>query len=359
MYAYRDIRIVHFEITTKCNARCPQCPRNLAGGLVNPSLPQTELSLQQCQRLFPEDFARQLNVFYMCGDYGDPIAARDCQPVLQYLRYVNPTLRLKIHTNGGLRSPIWWQTLAALGCVVRFGIDGLEDTNHLYRRGVDWNTVIENATAFINAGGRAEWAFIVFRHNEHQVEKAADLSRQLGFARFLIKRTRRFYNYSEARLEERSAVRGLNGEIEYYLELPSVKEYQIPLTALYTSVSERPPLDDEIDCRAMTERMIYISAEGLALPCCWLGNLYPPDFAQKRPQIWTLIDRLPEGKRSLDALEHGIRHIVEGPFFREMVSNQWPPVASPDSSLRVCMKICGRSSMHPGQVLESLHHARP
>ena len=277
-----------------------------------------------------------------------------------YLRQANSSLRLKIHTNGGLKPQEWWKELATTGCVVRFGIDGLEDTNHLYRRGVEWSAVMRNAAAFIEAGGCAEWAFIVFRHNEHQVEKASALSRELGFKRFLIKRTRRFFNYTEGKLEKRSPVRALDGRIEYYLELPTEQKYQIPLTALYQLAPQRPAIEDEVSCRAISERMIYVSAEGLAFPCCWLGNLYPPNFNNNRPQIWNLIDSLPEGKRSLSALEYGIRAVVEGPFFRNMIAEHWPPVAPASSRLRVCMKICGLSSMHPGQVLDtnsSEHHA--
>ena len=47
----------------------------------------------------------------------------------------------------------------------RFAIDGLEDTNHIYRRNTDWVKIVQNATAYIAAGGRAEWDFIVFAHN--------------------------------------------------------------------------------------------------------------------------------------------------------------------------------------------------
>ena len=55
---------------------------------------------------------------------------------------------------------------------VIFAIDGLEDTNHLYRVNTNFNKIMENAKAFINAGGIARWDFIAFAHNEHQIEEA-------------------------------------------------------------------------------------------------------------------------------------------------------------------------------------------
>ena len=88
-----------------------------------------------------------------------------------------------IHTNGGVRSEDFWR---ALGRVlpkgkgyVRFGIDGLENTIHVYRRNVRWQILMRNVKAFVAAGGNAEWDYIVFRHNEHQVEQARALARKI------------------------------------------------------------------------------------------------------------------------------------------------------------------------------------
>ena len=37
---------------------------------------------------------------------------------------------------------------------------------------------MENVNAFISAGGTAYWKFLIFKHNEHQVEEAKKLSEQ-------------------------------------------------------------------------------------------------------------------------------------------------------------------------------------
>ena len=85
-------------------------------------------------------------------------------------------------TNGGARKPDYWRSLAETAgdkMHVVFGIDGLADTNHLYRRHVQWDKLIENAQAFIGAGGKAKWQFIKFPWNKHQVEQAKELSKQI------------------------------------------------------------------------------------------------------------------------------------------------------------------------------------
>ena len=63
----------------------------------------------------------------------------------------------------------------------------MEDTHSMYRIGTDYNKIIQNATAFINAGGTAEWCFIKFKHNEHQVEEARSIAEQMGFSLFVEK----------------------------------------------------------------------------------------------------------------------------------------------------------------------------
>ena len=52
--------------------------------------------------------------------------------------------------------------------LIIFGIDGLEDTNHIYRKNVKWKKLEENIKIYIKYGGTASWQFIVFEHNKHQ-----------------------------------------------------------------------------------------------------------------------------------------------------------------------------------------------
>ena len=112
MYPYEKVREVHLELTDKCNAACPQCPRSDHGGPVNPKLPLTELNLHDVRIIFPPPFVAQLHRLYACGNYGDPIVARDFLNIFQYFRACNPHIKLGIHTNGGARSVDFWQGLA-------------------------------------------------------------------------------------------------------------------------------------------------------------------------------------------------------------------------------------------------------
>lgn len=156
-----NITQVHIEPTQKCQASCPMCDRNKNGGEVNQYLTNADLSLADVKKIMPKSFVRQLKHIYFCGNHGDPIFAPECLEIMEWFREVNPKISLGITTNGGARTVDWWEKLAGVVNQVIFSVDGLEDTNHLYRQGVSWDKVEENMEAFCDAGGTALWTFLV------------------------------------------------------------------------------------------------------------------------------------------------------------------------------------------------------
>ena len=168
MYKYKDIKILHLELTDKCNASCLQCLRNNNGVSINPYLVLTELTIKDIKEIFSREFVKQLKGMYMCGNYGDPIVAQDTLIIYQYFRGLNTEMKLSMNTNGSTRDANWWQELARIfgkRGEVKFGLYGMRDTHHIYRQGTDWEKIIENAQNFIKAGGQAVWEFIIFQHS--------------------------------------------------------------------------------------------------------------------------------------------------------------------------------------------------
>ena len=352
LYRYDQLRIVHLELTHRCNAACPMCARNIHGGAVNPDMPLAELSADDIRKILLPDFVARLKRIYACGNYGDPIVARDCLPVFRYLRANGPDLHLDLHTNGSARRPDWWRELAEIMQAgphyLRFGIDGLEDTNHLYRRGADWKTVMRSAESFIAAGGRAEWDFLVFRHNEHQVEEARRLAREMGFAEFFVRKTGRFLGSGDLETMERFDVRDRDGNFEYWLEQPENPEYRNPAYDDLDRVRRRygsyeTYLDGVgIDCKvAGAKGKIYLSAQGYALPCCWLGAVFSEAGTSERRQFAGMIDEH-GGRDALDARKHGLEAVVEGPLFQQAIPASWDRDSVTDGKLAICARTCGK-----------------
>jgi MoaA/NifB/PqqE/SkfB family radical SAM enzyme len=105
MYTAKDVRIIHLEVTTRCNAACPQCPRNYESGDLNEQLPLAELSLDDVKTILDHTLVGQLRKVYLCGNYGDPAVCAATLDIVAYLRNANRSLEIGIHTNGGPESP--------------------------------------------------------------------------------------------------------------------------------------------------------------------------------------------------------------------------------------------------------------
>ena len=317
MYRYSDIKEIHLEVTSKCQARCPMCPRRINGGMLNPLITLDEISLNQFKEWFPVNFVKQLDRLFMCGNLGDPIIAEDTLEIFRYLREYNPDIQLSMHTNGSARSKKWWQDLAFLNVFVTFGIDGLEDTHHLYRISTDWNKIIENAKAFIDNDGKAEWHMLVFKHNEHQVEDCRSISKEIGFKKFTSKHTSRF------KVDKWEVIDDV-GRPTHYLE-PTSKSKRM-ITSVEKSLNVTSP---RITCKAKSQSQLYVSANGTVTPCCWL------DLGWTLPSHESRIDYMEQIEIFPNLNKQTLKDIFESNYFVQ-IENTWS-----NSPLQECSKQCG------------------
>jgi len=237
----RRIQVLHVEPTDVCQLACPLCARETDKNFNKSS--KHHLTINQIVREFPDKNIKKLNKMFMCGNYGDPAAGYYTQDIYRYFRQVNPEITLGMNTNGALQSTFWWHGLGTLFnqpkdyCV--FSIDGLEDTNHVYRKNTNWAKLMSNVEAFIAAGGQAHWDMIVYKHNQHQVDACEQLSKDLGFKWF------------RAKISKRGFTDRLEAPIGW--QLPAAKA-------------------GPIKCFAEQEKSAFIDAQGRMSPCCWLGS---------------------------------------------------------------------------------------
>ena len=211
----KHITDVHIELTDKCQASCPMCARNHNGGMERSFVGKRDIALETFKHWFPESWLAQLENFFACGNYGDPIIARDCLEIFEYVRHANPTARLAIHTNGSARSVQWWERLAKVLAgphEVVFAVDGYAESHVLYRKGTNWNSIMENAQAFMEAGGIASIDCLVFEHNQHEMEAFREDMLKRGFKKVNIKPTSRFYDMAEFPVHDTS------GNVQYTLK---------------------------------------------------------------------------------------------------------------------------------------------
>ena len=338
MYNLSDIKGIHLEPTSKCQARCPQCGRwdfdeGRQVNKINPLITDREgrsscldqIDFKDFVKWFPPKFVTQLKYLYMCGTAGDPILADDCLKILAYLRVHNPKMDLSVHTNGGCKSKEWWTKLAKLRVKAIFGIDGLEDTHSLYRVNTKWKTVIKNACYFIRAGGNAEWQMLVFKHNEHQILKCSELSKKLGFKTFRYEHTSRFGQFGndiedwDVDWSVKWPVFNPRGEITHYLEPSSI-------SLKYSCGDSLQP--KSINCIAKSNSEIYVAANGRVLPCCHMEScfIYDPDDIEDYKEKIKVVPNLHE---------QSLKQIFDSLYFRR-IQKSWG-----EDPLFVCSNTCG------------------
>ena len=337
MFPYSELKSIHLEITTRCQASCPMCSRNYRGGMTNPNLVLADWTVNDFKAVLPDDLLTQLEGLYFCGNFGDPIVNHDLIPMCEIAAKANPNLVLRIHTNGGARTVNWWQELVTVlpkNHVVIFGIDGLEDTHHLYRVGTTYENVTRNAKAFIDAGGTAEWVFIKFKHNEHQVDEARQRAKDLGFARFTVKNSTRFMEPKFAVLDDR-------GNTEYYLEPPT--DNQVVLIDATMIGKFRSWMDSaEINCYVQQTREVYIDAHKNLFPCCFLASTpynYIEPGAVVSPVKEEILDQyhaLVKEFGSLSLNERSIKDIIDSAAWQTVWSKYWD-----EKRLITCARTCG------------------
>lgn len=357
MFEFTRIQEYQFEITTYCNAACPQCPRNIQGSGLNPYMPLVHLDRKVIDAAFTLEHCQNLKQIFFCGSYGDPIMHPEFLDILRDFRKKNPKLWLYIHTNGGVHDSSYWQEIANIMNgygQIDFGFDGLEDTLHLYRRNVKFDIAMRNARSYINAGGRAQWNFIVFKHNEHQVEQARELSKDYGFFNFLPRKTGRFYDHANECAYPNWPVLDKNNNKEYYLEEPVKEEWRNPsvqkievVKKMYGSFKKYLE-QTAIKCDALLGNKVVITAEGLVLPCNFFEhNMYDARFhtfampgansasftPSAKIQVKEFIDQY---KNELDINKNKLQDIFKSSFWRDLVYS-W----SDSNRIMECAMTCG------------------
>jgi len=345
VYPY-NIKSVHIELTDKCQAACPMCPRNVFGGAERSHIRNVEISLEEFKQWFPREFLMQLDHFYACGNNGDPLLARDCLEIFQYLvENTKETCRLDIHTNGSLRNKDWWTSLAKVlgnrGHVI-FAIDGFEGEHEIYRRNTSWSKVIENAKTYIAAGGRAKSDTIIFKHNEARVHELKDFLLGLGFDEVALKPTQRFYGL------ENYPVKDKQGNIEYYIQSPTLPEFgekvmQPNFVRLVDKEVYKKMIDDSIiDAKCATGKDLFVNALGEVWPCCFVGSLMTAEHLPTTGADFIIRERLRISGEDIKQ-DIGIPSLHGSNIIQVLLDSNWnetlPKHFTTDKKL-VCVKSC-------------------
>ena len=335
MYKIEEIKHVHLEISSRCNAACPLCPRNFFGYPYNDGYIEHDMTLGEAQQIFHPEFLKQLNEIYINGNFGDAVMNQDTVPIVEYFKLHNPELCISISTNGGARDRKFWQALAYNKTEVIFCIDGLDEVHSLYRQNTLYSTVIKNAKIFIEAGGRAVWKMIDFDHNRHQQDQARQLSEELGFSRFNLVDYGRINGPVFDKDKNLVHVIGTLHHTEENFEV--VWKNRIHDEVLFEDILDRQP-PRPIKCQVKANKSLYITSTGEVYPCCYLG------FSPKTYSIGTGTYHAPLNKQfrpligNNNALERPLADCIS--WFDKIVES-WEIPTFQQGRLIICNDSCG------------------
>ncbi len=291
MLTLKQVKALNIEITSKCIGRCPFCSRDQK---IRP-YGNHVISLTDFQKL-PQSFIRQLKWINFAGNFGDLSANRDMVEIVRYIREMNRDVVIGGETNGSSQDEKWWRALGRFfnNGSMEFSVDGLSDTHAIHRIGTNYEKIIRNIRAFASAGGAAHWKFIVFKHNEHQIDEAEQKAQEIGCKRFFVIPSR---DYSEE------------------LAQPEKIDFNIKRDIFHAYDNKAASSKDHAVCKPFANGSLYLAADGTLHPCCFAHCMYITEHNK-------LFDFLPPlAQQYYDVINFKtapIEDILKGVYFTEI-----------------------------------------
>ena len=240
----------HIEPTSKCTLECPLCDRTWFYETFK------KRNLHEINIDHLVNFVGVNADIDMCGNNGDPIYHSKFHELCKRLKDNN--CKITIITNGSGKTKAWWEKLNKIldkDDKLIFSIDGLEDTNHIYRKNAKWESIISAIEVFAERECKLHWKYIVFKHNQHQIKDAKLLSIKLKFDHFRLEHSDRWLGKKEL-MPDREFVDNYH---EHQKAVLIDNKYESDMSPL--CLKNKVPNDT-----------LYIDSEGDFYPCCWMGT---------------------------------------------------------------------------------------
>lgn len=379
MVGFDYINYMHLEISSLCNAACPCCPRfNSTSPMTAPGQFLGYISYENFIKWFPVEVLERVKFLNFCGNHGDPGTNPDLPKIIDYLKQF-PFEKFEIHTNGGMKSPKFWDEIGfalnnmkAKNVNFTYSIDGLADTNHIYRRNVKWDKLIENVKQITKYNNIfVIWDYLVFKHNEHQLEEAEKLSKELNFAAIEFKAP---VNLDDGKNITPVSVLDSEGEVKYWLEpttLDKFKPTYLP-DNVKTKYNEETlwsaKINPDFGCTLEEDwnevketnqtriiprcghNDIYVDADGTVHPCCFVGlgfgavrSAYEQGgyVSYSFRQMFEAHEKY--GKENFNLNTSSIDHILTSGLLEKIFNDKWKKSVAEGKQV-ACSLYCGKKN---------------
>ncbi len=174
------------EVTNVCNLKCPFC---LTGKGISGGRDVRHMKYEEAKRML--DAVGDYLYFLQVYTWGEPLLNKDVIKIIEYAKKKN--IYVMLSTNATAMTTAYNKRLLESGIdYLMVAIDGgSKQTYEAYRRGGDYDKVIANVQDLLRqkensrtAKPFVEWQFIVFRHNEHEVDATEKMAYEMGINKF-------------------------------------------------------------------------------------------------------------------------------------------------------------------------------
>lgn len=290
LYKHRRLSAI-LEISTYCNAKCPQCDRTNPIGLgVSDKFrftPNINLSLEKFKTFFTPEVISHLTNIHFSGSFGDPLMNPDILEMVQHVIESDNRCTVSINTNGSLRNEEFWWNLGAVGkkrLTVVFDVDGITQEMHeKYRRATSLKKILRNMDTLSLTLANVKTFTILFKHNQDYKEEIEKLCKQHGAVECEILQSNRFkdgpiFNFINEKGESEVLEQVVNNKLstrEISTGARRVRDYRFKSESTQIIKFVRKPEIQktekkmpEISCYFLNNKNLHIDVNGIVYPCC-------------------------------------------------------------------------------------------
>lgn len=176
----------NIDIGNRCTLQCWECERTKHLNR-NESLPGGDMTLEQFDKL--SNFFQNRMISF-CGTWGDPIYNPDFINMLKLCKKKN--IQAEVHTAASHKPESWYEEafLANNDAVWWFGIDGLPEQSHIYRKNQDGKKLFDIMLKSKQLGMEPVWQYLVFDYNRQNIRRAKRIAKRFNIELLLIYTTR-------------------------------------------------------------------------------------------------------------------------------------------------------------------------
>lgn len=174
------MKIINLDITHRCSLQCINCMRDIYD-----KVPGYDMTIEEYTKI-----ANYFDIVRFCGNISDPVF----NPYfIDFLRLnYEMGIKTKVHNAATGKSIDWYEKAfkANPDALWIFGIDGLPEQSHIYRKNQKGEYLFEVMKLCNNMGLDTVWQHIIFKYNESTMDQCKELADKNNIELVFIKSNR-------------------------------------------------------------------------------------------------------------------------------------------------------------------------